>query len=508
VRRIKYEVASRLPKKLVILNQELHGAIAQWKINDEQREVLRAIIDNERVIVLKGRQMGVSTITLLAVLAFAVVNPGVPCAIVADTREKAQGLLARLAGWCDQLGIELGARNKSSLEMANAGPDGVCTTIDALSAVSRAESGESRVGRSKSYGFIHASELAFWLSDAAVWRGLTSTALPGARIVVESTASAADNLFRALWSAREAAGEGWTRVFLPVERHAVYRRAPGDIDDATWALLQGPRFGFTRRDSAAWWWHKLRTDFAGDETGAMREYPQIPDHCFSFAKGRWILKYVEAATTPDGRWDGDSKRFEGWHHYREQGDEEVCFGVDVAAGHGGDSSAIVVLGLLTGTIVATWMSSTTSIPDLIDKVNIAADQYKPTTIVVESNGVGVGVYETLNQVSPHHITEQRSGDEKHLRLQRLKLAIEQGVVPIGPELIAEAKASRIEPPTGPRGRPNYEGRDDCLNALSFAREYYLDALPSSSAVDLTRNLDPRTQFHTSLLGKRARGEIL
>jgi hypothetical protein len=73
------------------------------------------------------------------------------------------------------------------------------------------------VGRSKSYGFIHASELAFWLSDAAVFRGLTSTALPGARIIIESTASAADNLFRTLWHGEdEGSADEWHRVFLPI----------------------------------------------------------------------------------------------------------------------------------------------------------------------------------------------------------------------------------------------------------------------------------------------------
>lgn len=504
MKRIKFERAARLPKMLMILNQEKHGAIARWDINDEQREVLNAIVENERVIVLKGRQMGVSTITLLAVLAFAVANPGVPCAIVADTREKAQGLLARLAGWCDQLGIEIGSRNKGAIELANAGDDGVCTTIDALSAVSRAEGGESRVGRSKSYGFIHCSELAFWLSDAAVFRGLTSTALPGARIVIESTASAADNLFRQLWSARDEDGEGWHRVFLPVERHAVYRRDEHDIDDATWALLQGEKFGFTRRDSAAWWWCRMRVEFAGDETGALREFPQLPAHCFSFAKGRWILKFVEAATEQIGAWDEKSKRFQGWTHYRDAGTEPVAFGVDVAGGDGGDSSAIVVLGMLTGTIVATWMSHSTSLPDYVEVIKDAAARYNPTRIVVESNGVGVGVYETLKQFTGHAVKEQVSGEEKHFRLQRLKLAIEQGVVPIGPELIAEAKASRIEPPTGPKGRPRYEGRDDCLNALSFVRELYLEELPDRVDVDMVARIDPQTTVSMERLNRMLR----
>jgi hypothetical protein len=499
LKRPKFDVARRMAGLLMILNQEAAGAISRWRITGAQLEVLLAILDHERTIVLKGRQMGVSTVSLLALLVFAIANPGVPCCIVADTREKAQGLLGRLAGWCDQLGVELGARAKGTLELANAGPDGVATVIDALSAVSRAEAGESRVGRSKSYGFIHASELAFWLSDAAVFRGLTSTALPGARVVVESTASAADNLFRTLWNGDDEDGAGeWHRVFLPIERHPVYQRDPSTIDDAVWALLSGEKYGFTSRATAAWWWHRMRVDFAGDESGALREFPQLPSHCFSFARGRWILRFTEAVTRAVGQWDGKAKRFDGWHYYRDtMPDEPVIVSVDVAAGGGGDSSAVVVLSLLTGTIVATWVSNSTSLPDLVELVKDAASVYSPQTIIVESNGVGIGVYETLHQFSSWHVTEQRSGEEKHFRLQRLKLAIEQGVVPIGPELAVEVKSSNIQPPTGPKGRPSYEGLDDCLNALSFAREFYLGALPPSSSVDPVANLDHSRVIHSS-----------
>jgi len=508
VKRPILDVARRLSGLLMILNQEQQGAISRWRITDAQVEVLEAILEHERTIVLKGRQMGVSTVSLLAVLAFAIANPGVPCAIVADTRDKAQGLLARLAGWCDQLGIEVGARNKGSVELANAGPDGVCTVIDALSAVSRAEGGESRVGRSKSYGFIHASELAFWLSDAAVFRGLTSTALPGARIVIESTASAADNLFRTLWHGEdEGSADEWHRVFLPIERHPVYQREPSSIDEDTWLTLSGTRYGFTQRSTAAWWWHRMRVDFAGDEDGAMREFPQLPEHCFSFARGRWILRFTDALVVADGKWDGKAKRFDGWHRYRDAlPDEPVVFGVDVAAGGGGDSSAIVVLSLLTGTILATWVSNSTSLPDLVEMVKDTAERYVPQTIVVESNGVGVGVYETLKQFSRWHVTEQRSGEEKHFRLQRLKLAIEQGVVPIGPELVVEVKSSNIQPPTGPKGRPSYEGLDDCLNALSFAREFYLDALPASVPVDVVASIDHSVIIHSSRALRRGSRE--
>jgi hypothetical protein len=489
MKRLRVESVVKLSARLSIINQDT-GSVSPWVLNEEQLEVLRLIIANPRAIVLKGRQIGISTLCLLVVMAFAVGNAGVPSCIVADTRDKAQGLLARLAGWCDQLKIPVLERNKSSITLANG------SVIDALSAVSRADAGESRVGRSKSYGLIHTSELAFWMNDEAVFRGLTSTALPGARVIIESTASAADNLFRKLWN--DEAGSEWERVFLSLEQHAAYRRDPADIDDETWELLRSEKYGFTRRDTAAWWWLRMRTDFGGDEVGALREFPVLDVHCFANAKGRWINAYTEAATTPDGEWiDG---RFTGWMRYKQGAPTEpVVFGVDTAAGHGGDSSALCVLGLHTGTIYATWCSSTTSLPDYIELVKTHADLWKPRALVVEYNGIGIPVYETLAQMTKHNVIKQVSGDEKHLRLQRLKQAIEDGSIPVGPELVYEIKSSRIQPPKTAKSRAEYVGRDDMLNALSFAREYWADISPEAVAVDLVKKLNQEKHVHREFI---------
>ena len=393
MKRINTATLVAMSARLNIINQDT-GAVSPWVINDEQREVMGLVVEHERAIVLKGRQIGSSTVCLLVVLATAIINPGVPACIVADTADKAKGLLARLAGWCAQLGIELIEKNKGSITLSNG------SVIDALSAVSRADGGESRVGRSKSYGLIMASELAFWLADAAVFRGLTSTALPGARIIVESTASAADNLFRSLWSTDDS--DEWHRVFLSLERHEAYRRDPADISDEVWEQLQQPKYGFTRRDTAAWWWLRMRTDFGGDEQGALREFPVLPAHCFTFARGRWIMRYTEAVVDAQGEWQGagnETKRYSGTTIYADaHPDERVVIGVDVAAGHGGDSSAIAVLGLLTGTLHLTWMDHNTPLPELIEKVKgIAADfGARIDSVVVEVNGVGIGVYEALD----------------------------------------------------------------------------------------------------------------
>ena len=58
------------------------------------------------------------------------------------------------------------------------------------------------------------SEMGFWRNDVAVFRSLTSGATsPHMRMVIESTASAADNLFKTMW---EDTNNRWHHVWLSI----------------------------------------------------------------------------------------------------------------------------------------------------------------------------------------------------------------------------------------------------------------------------------------------------
>lgn len=446
---------------LRILHQD-SGAYGPLRLNAEQRIVLDAVVDAARVIVLKARQVGISTFCLLYDLAFALANPGIPICIVVDTLDKAKRMLGRIRSWCHELGIPLEVAHETSIKLWNG------SVIDALSSGARAESGESRTGRSASYGLIHASELAFWMTDAATFRALTSTMLPSGKVVIESTASAADNLFRRMW--RRAVGaeaerseesiefRGYVPTFLSVEMHEAYRINPLAISDARWEL-DGKGRGFTDRAAAAWWLAKLDTDFGGDVPGCLREYPVRADDAFSFAKGRWIFRHTKV----------DPIRVAGpWSLYLEGVTEPVAIGVDTGKGVGGDNSVIAVVGCETRSLVACWRNDTTDILEFTDIVRDAVRTWKPRACLVESNGVGQAVYLSLAASGLPGIQEQVSSEikgEKSVRMRLVKRAIEGGSMLAGPELQEEILSSvRTE-------KGDWEGRDDLLNAASFALKY-------------------------------------
>jgi len=441
---------------LKILDQST-GTLSPFSLNGEQRDVLKAMCGSKRVVVLKGRQIGCSTVVAFYLTLVAIQNPGLPLCIVADDHGKAKGLLRRVRGWLKQGGFDLVVDNKESITLENG------ATIDALTAISPAEDGESRTGRSTSYGYIHATEMAFWRNARAVWAALTSTMLSTALLVVESTGVPGDGLFRTIFD--DADKDGWVPLFFGVEQHAAYRAASADIDDETWEALRDA-YGFQRRDSAAWWTRKLWRDFKGDARSMLREYPVLPEHSFTFREGLHITAYAEATVRVDDDWC--------WYVEPEAIDEPVILGVDTSEGLGLDASAIGVVGHRTGRVLATWRSSSTQITDFIARVRATIVKLKPVACIVEKNGVGAVVYQSLETTRgvEAHTSGSPKGEVKKRR-DDLRDAIVCGEMPIGGHLLDEAKSSTVKARTSPDGvvRSVFVGRDDALSAVSFARAW-------------------------------------
>lgn len=436
---------------LEVLDQET-GVLAPLLLTVEQVEVYAALREHARVVILKARQQGISTICCLNDVLYALSHPGQAVAIVADTQDKAQGLLAKCRGWLRSMGVRLDVDNATRIVLESG------ASIDALSAVAHAEGGESRTGRSRSYGLIHCSELAFWYADRATMAALLSTALPGARVVVESTASSAANLFNQLWHGVDEEGkpveDDWYRIFLSVERHEAYRADPASISDARWVELQA--LGFENRAAAAWWDGKYRTDLRGDLHRTLREYPARAYQAFSFAEGRWIHTFERIEPV---RMDGY------WRIYCENPQEPVVAGVDTGEGVGGDYSSIYLIGLWTGQTIATWSCNTLDVAAFAGVILECARRWKPKAIVIEKNGIGAGTLSLVRNGCSVAVAHKSSDGEKPVRFAAFRQALAQGWLKAGPCLETEIKSSVVD------RDGSYTGRDDLINAGSFAVIY-------------------------------------
>lgn len=482
------QLVTAFAKGLRIIHQ-VTGDLQPLHLTSGQQSVLRAIAAHDRAVVLKGRQVYCSTTCLLYALFFAAINPGVKVAIVADTREKAEGLLAQVARWASSrwaqktIGLRVKSGNTKRLVLSNG------AELHALTANSSdTQSDEAKVGRSFSYGLIILSEFAYYTRDVALLASLTRSALVGAHIVIETTATPAENAFRSIWES----GPGWHHLFLSFEQHAAYVRDPRELSDEEWADLQ-ERYGFSSRAHAAYWKRMVDTDLKGDIHRGLREAPIVPDHAFAFAEGRWIFRYDQATPRVEG----------AWSYYGAPDESGVVLGVDTASGVGADSSAIGVLARGSGRLLATFKDNTITVPDFITVAKVAVMRWQPTATVVESNGIGAGVLQALEQVPQARAREHKSHDsEKPQRMQAVKLAIEAGQIEAGPELAHEIKHSVMLKPRRAKGGPVWDGPDDLLNALGFAlswREANPWKLPR-------QDLNPRTHVDRRAYraGKRRR----
>lgn len=504
---------------LTILNQET-GAVEPFVINIEQKAIAKALLEDDRVRTGKGRQIGSTTVHAAVMYAAMLMNPGLPCAVVADSWDNAEGVVEKIAHWAKaDMGLHPVTDNVRTFALANG------SSVKARTAMQPAgdQSGEAKTGRSKSFGIVLATERSFWRNAKAVWAAATSALLGTARVWDESTGAPGDGAFRASFDVPAGTADGWRRIFIGIEAHEHYRLGPNDeteegwaereahLTDARWAELRD-KYGFTRRDSAAWWEWKLVGDFNGDESRMLREYPVKPEHMFSFKEGQHITRWTVANVLVEGEWNyyrapiriSDADELGVAFDVDSLG-EPVVAGIDTAHGVGGkgDASAISLVGHRSGRVLATYRNNAIPIPMFLSLVDGMVARFRPVAIVVESNGVGAASWA---HCSLHHANtiEHWSGEgegEVFERRDRLRFAIEKGEVPIGGHLVLEANSSSVKGRVGPDGRvrPIFVGSDDVLSATSFARKWIeanppepVTTEPDPNVYRLTERLKART----------------
>ncbi len=161
-------------------------------------------------IVLKARQMGISTWVAGRFLLKTMLQPGTTTVMVAHTRESAEALFRTVTRMWENLPTDL---------RGSAGPRGRANvgqmTFSGIDSEFRvASASEPNAGRGMTVHNLHCSEVARWTGDAAeTLAGLRAALAPGGELVLESTPNGAYGCFHAAWQGAEA--QGVVRHFFP-----------------------------------------------------------------------------------------------------------------------------------------------------------------------------------------------------------------------------------------------------------------------------------------------------
>ena len=373
-------VGMALAERLLLVRTR-EGWTAPLKANAAQRAFERR--RGERNIVLKARQMGLTTWAAARFFLKTITQPGTLTLEVAHTQGAAEEIFRIVHRFVDWLPEELRA---GPLRTSRANVRQIVfPEMDSQYRVVTA--GDRNAGRGLTVQNLHCSELARWPGDPAeTLGGLRASLAPGAELILESTPDGVGGCFHEEW--RKAGETGMVRHFFPWWMERRYRARA--VDEATLTEEERDLMARKRLDREQIGYRRqIRADFRGL---ARQEYAEDEESCF-LASGDSVfeLAAIEArlATAPEPaerRWNGE---LEIW--LPPVRGKEYLVAVDPAGGGSeGDYSAAQVLEMETGLQCAEFAGHMGGL-ELARLVTELAAEYNHAWLVVERNNHGSGV---------------------------------------------------------------------------------------------------------------------
>jgi len=359
-------------------------------------------------IVLKARQMGMTTWVAGLFFLKTVTQRGVLTVQVAQTREAAEGIFQIVRRFWDCLPQEdkTGCLRRS---VANAGrmcfPD-LGSEFRVLSA------SDENAGRGLTIQNLHCSEVSRWPGDAAATlAGLRAALVPGGEMVMESTPNGAYGCFYEEWmrAGEDARASGVVRHFFPWWLEESYRSAA--VQDLAGSELSADEERLMAE-------HGLSAEQIGFRRGletsyrSMRaqEFAEDAETCFR-ATGSCLFdvdaieaRMVELTAPVETRWGG---ALQIW--LPRVAGKEYLVAVDTAGGGmDGDFAAIEVIELGTGLQCAELQQRLGGL-ELARAAAELAREYGGAMIAVERNNHGAGVLAYLDAVERYGRVYEQEG---------------------------------------------------------------------------------------------------
>jgi hypothetical protein len=420
--------------------------LVRFKLNQAQNIVMDEIRKCEeegklkRFIVLKARQMGLSTLFEGLIFQDSANNPFKNSLIVAHEESASSNLFNMSKLFYENLpdvirpmkkynnGKILSFENPENDEAKKAENPGLRSKITIATA------GSGEVGRSATIHNLHASEVAFFPDAKTTMLGLLQS-IPdemNTLVVLESTANGVGDWFYEMWQKATKGENDFIPIFLPWFIDPTYVRKFNSesqkqqfIDevnsvtrDSNGNNIHTYEYELKEKFDLSWeqlWWrrHTIKTKCQGDETLFMQEYPATPEEAFissgrpkfnisALRKYQTITKdpirrgYLRELDTGEITFLEDDKGYISIWQEPEPG-RYYSIGGDVAEGLiDGDYSCGVVGDNTTFDIVAMWHGHID--PDLFGEELIKlAKYYNNAYLGVENNNHGLTTLTTIKR---------------------------------------------------------------------------------------------------------------
>ena len=256
------------------------GSLVPLKFNDAQKKFYAMLKESygtkpSRFIVLKARQLGISTFTEAFITFMTMFQPNTSSVIMAHLAESASSIFSMTKLFVSELPAGMRPREKYSnaKEIVFDGDGyGLKSSIRVMVA--------SDATRGSTYKYAHLSEVAFWEHPEEALLALNQ-AVPmtdDSLIVMESTANGF-NYFYNLWQDAVNGRNDYTPIFFPWYVDPEYTRPYDGFSLSPYESDIRERFDLTL-DQLQWRRWCIANNCGGDEIKFRQEYPITPEEAF------------------------------------------------------------------------------------------------------------------------------------------------------------------------------------------------------------------------------------
>lgn len=367
---------------LKVLTKE--GRVEPLRLNTAQNYVHTRIeqqlakTGKVRALVLKGRQQGISTYVQARFIHKLSFRKGLSAFILTHLAEATDNLFNMTKRYHDFLP----ALVKPHAARANA-RELYFDKMDCRYSVATAGNGET--GRGRALQLFHGSEVGFWPNADKIWPGLGQAIadMDDTEIILESTANGVGGDFHTRWRLAEAGMSDYEAIFVPWFWQEEYSKEPPagfsrSSEEDELAHLHGLTDGqiyFRRR--------KIDDDFKGDVTRFEQEYPNTASEAFVNAKRDSLIPIPHIVAARKEKTLLPSMAV------------PLVIGCDPAR-YGDDRTAIVWRrGRVVPKIRTMAKKNTMQVAGILAKI---IDAEKPEKVFIDIIGLGVGVYDRLDEL--------------------------------------------------------------------------------------------------------------
>ena len=409
------------------------GTVVPFRLNDAQRK-LYAVAKRQqdagkpvRLIILKARQLGFSTLTEGLIFHACATRKNVNALIVAHREDATANLFRMSKLFYDELPtpVKPMLRASNAQELVFENPSKLRSEREARpglrSRIRCATAGGRGIGRSDTLQCVHLSEYAFWPDGAdgkaSTLAGILQAvpSLPGTMVVIESTANGFED-FKERWDAAVAGENDFEPVFFAWFENPDYSMPV--VPGTEWTPEERDlKAAYQLTDEQLQWRRWCIANNCGGSLDMFRqEYPSSPGEAFLHSgtgvfDNEQIVLRLERLPSPagrgefaDGEWTESEMGPVTLYELPEEGVPYVLGGD--TAGEGSDYFTAIVINNVTGRIVAK-LRQKYSEPEYVRQIYALGRFYNDALVAIETNFSTYPVMKLQEMEYPNQYSRER-----------------------------------------------------------------------------------------------------